>query len=89
MLLNLLVFESIESSSDFTCQPLHTIPLLSCRCHPQLLNVSHASAAASIQKATVSGFRYLTTRAGPRDELQLRAGGSCQLRAAEVSCSVG
>jgi hypothetical protein len=38
--LNLLVFDSIESSCDSSSQPLHSIPLASCRCYPQLLKAS-------------------------------------------------
>jgi hypothetical protein len=68
---HLLVFDSIESSSDYTSKPLLTIPLQCCRCQPHLVQVRRLQwpHANKIKKFTIPALLSFHLRAGASDEL--------------------
>ncbi len=45
----LLLFESFEASSDYTCRPLDAIPLTASRCFPQMFQASCCCKKSRIQ----------------------------------------
>ena len=45
----LLLFDSFESSSDYTCRPLDSIPLTASRCFPQMFQASSCCKKSRMQ----------------------------------------